>query len=284
MQLLDGKSLSQKILASLRQEVETLSSPPRLDIVLVGSDSASLKYTQMKQKTAADVGITGEIHQFPDSATTEQIISQINQLNKDPQVTALMVQLPLPPQIDRQAVLNAIDPQKDADGLTPQNLGLLFQKDPSALVPATPMGIIKLLEEYQIEFSGKNAVILGRSSIVGIPLFALLTNKNSTVTLCHSHTQELPQIISTADILISAVGKPNFLNSDIVPQNIVLVDVGTNYDQDGHLVGDFDFDSVSSSAAFITPVPGGVGPMTIVSLLQNTVTIYKRSHYENPTI
>ncbi len=284
MQLLDGKSLSQKILADLKDKISQLPSSPRLDIILVGSDLSSLKYTQMKQKTAASIGITGEIHQLPNSATTDQIISQIKKLNKDPQVTGLMVQLPLPPQIDRQAVLNAIDPQKDSDGLTPQNLGLLFQRDASALVPATPKGIIKLLEEYQIEFSGKNAVILGRSTIVGIPLFALLTNKNATVTLCHSHTQELAQIISGADILISAVGKPSFLTSDIVPQNIVLVDVGTNYDQDGHLVGDFDFDSVSPSAAFITPVPGGVGPMTIASLLENTYTIYTRSRHENSTL
>ena len=283
MQILDGKKTSQKILDNLKNQVQKLPSPPRLDIILVGQDEASLKYTQMKQKTAKDTGITGQIHQLTQDSTTQEILKLIKTLNQDPLVTAFMVQLPLPPQIDKSIVLNAINPHKDADGLTATNLGLLFQNNPDAIAPATPKGIISLLEEYQIQLSGKNAVIIGRSPIVGIPLSAMLTAKNATVTLCHSKTQDLSSHLESADIIISAVGKANFLNSDLVPQNIVLVDVGTNF-LDGKLVGDFDYQSLASSTSFITPVPGGVGPMTIASLLQNTLIIYQRSQDENSTL
>lgn len=276
MQILDGKKTSQKILDSLKIEVQSLKTPPRLDIIIVGSDPASQKYVQMKQTKALQVGITGRIHQLDATASTADILSLIKTLNQDLQVTAFMVQLPLPPSVNRSEVLEAIDPNKDADGLTAKNLGLLFQNNPQAIVPATPKGILSLLEEYQIELSGKSAVIIGRSPIVGFPLTALLTAKNATVTLCHSQTQDLASHLESADIIISAVGKANFLNADLVPQGTVLIDVGTNF-LDGKLVGDFDYQSLAPSASFITPVPGGVGPMTIASLLQNTLIIHKRS-------
>ena len=276
MQILDGKKTSQKILDSLKSEIQTLKNPPRLDIIIVGSDPASQKYVQMKQSKAQQVGITGKIHQLDATSSTSDITTLIKSLNQDPEVTAFMLQLPLPSSINRSEVLESIDPNKDADGLTSKNLGLLFQNNPQAIAPATPKGILSLLEEYQIELSGKSAVIIGRSPIVGIPLSALLTAKNATVTLCHSQTQDLSSHLEKADIIISAVGKANFLNADLVPRGAVLIDVGTNF-LDGKLVGDFDYQSLAPSASFITPVPGGVGPMTIASLLQNTLTIYKRS-------
>jgi len=276
MQILDGKKTSQKILDSLKSEIQTLKNPPRLDIIIVGSDPASQKYVQMKQSKAQQVGITGKIHQLDATSSTSDVVTLVKSLNQDPKVTAFMVQLPLPSSINRSEVLESIDLNKDADGLTSKNLGLLFQNNPQAIAPATPKGILSLLEEYQIELSGKSAVIIGRSPIVGIPLSALLTAKNATVTLCHSQTQDLSSHLEKADIIISAVGKANFLNADLVPRGAVLIDVGTNF-LDGKLVGDFDYQSLAPSASFITPVPGGVGPMTIASLLQNTLTIYKRS-------
>jgi len=276
MQILDGKKTSQKTLDSLKAEIQALKTPPRLDIIIVGSDPASQKYVQMKQSKAQQVGITGKIHQLDATSSTSDVVTLVKSLNQDPEVTAFMLQLPLPSSINRSEVLESIDPNKDADGLTSKNLGLLFQNNPQAIAPATPKGILSLLEEYQIELSGKSAVIIGRSPIVGIPLSALLTAKNATVTLCHSQTQDLSSHLEKADIIISAVGKANFLNADLVPRGAVLIDVGTNF-LDGKLVGDFDYQSLASSASFITPVPGGVGPMTIASLLQNTLTIYKRS-------
>lgn len=277
MILLDGKSLSQKIIDGLKEKVSTLSFPPRLDIILVGQDAASLKYVAMKQKKAESIGISGQIIQLPDTATTSQIIHQTNLLNHDPAVSAFMVQLPLPASVDSQKILLAIDPAKDADGLNPINLGKLFTQDPTAIASATPLGILRLLQNYQIDLSGKNAVIIGRSPIVGLPLFALLNNANATVTMCHSHTADLSQICQTADILVSAVGKPKFITSDMVKSGAIVVDVGTHYDQNGQLSGDVDFDAVASRCSYITPVPGGVGPMTIACLLENALTLSKYS-------
>jgi methylenetetrahydrofolate dehydrogenase (NADP+)/methenyltetrahydrofolate cyclohydrolase len=275
MQILDGKTTSQKILDNLTLEIGNLGIKPILDIIIVGSDPSSQKYVTLKQQKAQSIGIGGIVHQLDENSTTDNVLSLIDKLNKDETVTAFMVQLPLPSQIDTQKVLSFINPKKDADGLSPFNLGLLFQKESTGIASATACGIIKLLEEYKIDISGKNAVIVGRSSEVSIPLFALLLGKNTTVTICHSHTENLKDICSKADILISAVGKPKFLNKDFVKEGAVVVDVGFGTDSNGQISGDFDFDEVSRVASFITPVPGGVGPMTIASLLYNTIKIAK---------
>ena len=276
MIILDGKTLSEKILTNLSLEIRNLETKPTLDIIIVGNDPSSQKYVEMKQQKAESIGIGGTIHQLDQNSTTEDILSLVQNLNQNQKVNAFMVQLPLPPQIDTQKVLSQIDPKKDADGLSPFNLGLLFQKKPTGIASATALGIIKLLEEYKININGKNAVIIGRSSEVSIPLFALLMAKNATVTICHTSTQNLKEICANADILISSIGKPKFFGKDFIKQGVVIVDVGFVADPDtGKTTGDFDFDQVAPLSSFITPVPGGVGPMTVASLLFNTVQLAK---------
>lgn len=275
MQILDGKTTSQKIIDSLSLEIRNLDLHPVLDIIIVGSDPSSQKYVALKQQKAQSIGIGGNVHQLDESSTTADVLFLVNKLNNDDSVTAFMIQLPLPSQIDTEKVLASLDPKKDADGLSPFNLGLLFQKESTGIASATACGIIKLLEEYNIDISGKNAVIVGRSSEVSIPLFALLLGKNATVTICHSLTQNLEDICSNADILISAIGKPKFLTKDFIKDGAVIIDVGFGTDENGRVSGDFDFEEVLKTASFITPVPGGVGPMTIASLLFNTVKIAK---------
>jgi len=276
MIILDGKTLSEKILTNLSLEIRNLETKPTLDIIIVGNDPSSQKYVEMKQQKAESIGIGGTIHQLDQNSTTEDILSLVQNLNQNQKVNAFMVQLPLPPQIDTQKVLSQIDPKKDADGLSPFNLGLLFQKKPTGIASATALGIIKLLEEYKININGKNAVIIGRSSEVSIPLFALLMAKNATVTICHTSTQNLKEICANADILISSIGKPKFFGKDFIKEGAVIIDVGFVADPTtGKTTGDFDFDQVAPISSFITPVPGGVGPMTIASLLLNTVNILK---------
>lgn len=276
MILLDGKSLSEKILSNLSLEIRNLKLEINLDIILVGDDPASLKYVELKQTKAQKIGIGGQIHHLKQDSTTTEVLNLVNKLNQDSRVTAFMVQLPLPLQIDTDKVLLSINPQKDADGLNPLNLALLFQKNINAVPSATSLGIVKLLEEYKIDLDGKNAVIVGRSPDVSLPLFAQLMAKNCTVTICHSHTKKLAQICQEADILISAIGKPKFLGAEFVKKNAVVIDVGYATDPNtGKTSGDFDFEQVKDIVSFITPVPGGVGPMTVASLLSNTVKIVK---------
>lgn len=278
MQILNGNTTSQKILENLKSEISKLNLKPNLDIILVGNDPASVKYVELKNKKAESIGINGQIYRLSQDSTTQEIINLICKLNQDPNITGLMVQLPLPSQIDTTQVLMAIDPSKDADGLSPANLGLLFQKKSTAIPSATSFGIMKLLEEYKIDLDGKNAVIIGRSPDVSLPLFAQLMAKNCTVTVCHSHTKDLKNICQNADILISAIGKPNFFGKDYVKPNAVVIDVGFAIDSvTGKVAGDFDFEQVAQVSSFITPVPGGVGPMTIASLLSNTVQIAKNN-------
>ena len=276
MTILDGKSVSQKLLDSLQQEIVQKNLHPKLDIILVGDDPASQKYVELKQKKAESIGIGGQIHKLSPTATTSEVIALINQLNNDPSITGLMVQLPLPSQINTDQVLLSIKPSKDADGLNPINLALLFQKNPLAIPSATSLGIIKLLEEYQIDLSGKNAVIIGRSPDVSLPLFAQLMARNATITICHSYTQDMAKITSQADILVSAIGKPKFLSAEYVKKDAIIIDVGYATDATtGKSTGDFDFEAIKNIASYITPVPGGVGPMTVASLLYNTVQIAK---------
>ncbi len=277
MILLDGKTTSQKILDSLKLEIQNLNLHPVLDIIIVGNNPSSLKYVELKQQKAESIGIGGQIHQLDQNCDTQTVVTLINKLNNDSEVTSLMVQLPLPPQIDTNKVLSAIDIHKDVDGLNPINLALLFQKNNQGISSATSLGIIKLLEEYKIDVDGKNAVIIGRSPDVSLPLFAQLMNQNCTVTICHSHTQNLAQICSQSDILISAIGKPKYLGKEFVKKNAVVIDVGYGIDPNtGKVSGDFDFDQIKDIASFISPVPGGVGPMTVASLLFNTVSVAKK--------
>lgn len=279
MILLDGKTTSQKIIDSLKNEIETLNLKPILDIIIVGHDPSSQKYVAMKQEKSQKIGILGTVHQLNQNSSTEEVLSLVQTLNQDQNVDSFMIQLPLPIQIDTEKVLSAIDPKKDADGLSPFNLGLLFQKKSPSILSATALGIIKLLEEYQIDINGKNAVIIGRSPEVSIPLFAALMSKNATVTICHTATKNLQQICSKADILISSIGKPNFFGPDFIKQGAIVIDVGFVFDSiTGKIVGDFNFEKVAPQTSFITPVPGGVGPMTIASLLFNTVKICKNKN------
>ena len=277
MQILDGKTTSQKIINSLKLEIRNLKLDITLDIILVGDNPASLKYVDLKQNRAKEIGIGGQVHQLDKNCSSQEILTLINKLNNDSSVTGLMVQLPLPSQIDSNQVLLSIDPQKDADGLNPLNLALLFDKNSQAIPSATSLGIIKLLKEYKIDLDGKNAVIVGRSPDVSLPLFAQLMAKNCTVTICHSHTKNLAKICREADILISAVGKPKLLGREFVKKDAVIIDVGFGVDpQTGKVSGDFNFDQIKDIAGFISPVPGGVGPMTVASLLYNTVSIAKK--------
>ena len=278
MQILNGQKLSQKILETLKTSIKKKQANIKLDIILVGSDPASQKYIEMKQKKAKKVGIKTQVHDLPDNTTTQTILRLVNNLNQDPSTTAIMVQLPLPKHLNKLEILNSINPDKDADGLTATNLGLLFQQNSTAIIPATALGIIKLLKSYKIPLSGKNAVIIGRSLEVGLPLLALLNAKNCTCTLCHSYTKNLVDICQKADILISAVGKPNFITANHIKNDAVVIDIGINKDTEtSKLIGDVDFKSVSDKCSFITPVPGGVGPMTIAMLLSNVFKIWQNN-------
>jgi len=269
MILLDGQSLSQKIYPELKSAFSHFSSPPRLDIILIGDDPASLKYTALKQKIGQTLGVKVDIHPLASSTNTVTALNLVHRFNQDPGSSGIIVQLPLPSQLNTASILNAIDPKKDVDGLSATNLGLLFQNSPKAIVSATPMAIVKLLEAYQIPLSGKNAVIIGRSSVVGLPLLALLKNLDATVTLCHSKTENLASICRQADILISATNHPALVTADFVKDGAVVVDVG--YPQ-----ADVDFASVSPRCSYISPVPGGVGPLTIASLFQNLLTVCQK--------
>lgn len=282
MEILDGKLLSQKILDEISQEVVDIKRQgkriPRLDMILVGDDFGSIKYVQMKEKTARDVGIEGVVHHLENSVNTLDIVNLVDSLDKDPEVDGYMVQLPLPDHINTNLVLDAIDARKDVDGLSPVNLGKLFQKDQSAILPATPLGIVKLLNEYNIKIFGKHVVILGASTIIGIPLEAMLLEKKATVTLCNAHTVDIQEISKTADILVCATGNALLVNSNFLKPECVVIDVGSNrHPETGKLVGDVDWDSVKGIPSYITPVPGGVGPMTIASLMLNLMTCYKKN-------
>jgi len=282
MEILDGKTLSQNILEDISQEVAELKrdgrKTPRLDMVLVGDNFGSIKYVQMKEKAAQDIGIKSVIHRLDNSANTLDIVNIVDSLDKDPEVDGYMVQLPLPDHINTNLVLEAIDPRKDVDGLSPVNLGKLFQKDSSAIVSATPLGIMKLLEEYNIKIFGKHVVILGASTIVGIPLEAMLLEKNATVTLCNIHTVDIEEKAKQADILISATGKPFLVKKNFLKPGAVVIDVGSSkHPETGKIVGDVDWESVYGIPSYITPVPGGVGPMTIASLMLNLMTCYKKN-------
>lgn len=274
-QIIDGKLVSKKILENLSDEILFLAQKPCLAVIIVGNDSASKIYVNLKKKKALELGIESIVVEMPETVSQEELLEKIEQLNNDKKVNAILVQLPLPQHIDTKIILEKITPLKDVDCFHPYNTGHIAAGTKPYVYPCTPKGIIRLLEYYNIPVEGKHAVVIGRSNIVGRPLAQMLLNENATVTICHSRTKNLEEITKTADILISAVGQRNLIKANMVKDGVVVIDVGMNRNEDNKLCGDVDFYNVEKKASFITPVPGGVGPMTICSLMQNTFDLYK---------
>ena len=285
MQLIDGKALAQKIKLDIAQKVQSHiqagNRSPHLAAVLVGEDPASNIYVKNKVKSCEEVGFQSTLIRRPASITEDELLSIIHSLNEDPLIDGFIVQLPLPQHINEEVVTMAIHPSKDVDGFHPENFGRMAQ-GMNCYLPATPCGIIEMLKAYQIETSGKKAVVVGRSNIVGTPMSILLSRKgpqgDATVTLCHSKTTDLKEFTKEADILIAAIGRSNFITGDMVKEGAVVIDVGMNR-IDKKLSGDVHFESVASKTSYITPVPGGVGPMTVVSLLLNTLKAARKEIY-----
>ncbi|MCL9819898.1 bifunctional methylenetetrahydrofolate dehydrogenase/methenyltetrahydrofolate cyclohydrolase FolD [Helicobacter colisuis] len=277
MQILDGKALALEIQQTIKQEVQELSKQqitPGLAVILVGDDPASQSYVNMKAKACSQTGIYSTTHKMPESITEEALLQTISMMNENPNIDGILVQLPLPKHINTTAILEAISPKKDVDGFHPFNMGRVFT-NLDGFIPATPMGVITLLEHYKIPIEGKNVVIVGASNIVGKPLGALFLNKNATITLCHIYTQNLANHTKNADIICVGVGKPNLITQDMVKEGAIVVDIGITRLENGKIVGDVDYDNAAPKCSYITPVPGGVGPMTIASLLQNTIKAAK---------
>ena len=276
--ILDGKKLSLILQEDLKEKINKLSNSPNLTVVMVGEDKASKIYVKNKEKIAKKMGIDTNTIYLNSETTTDELLSIIERLNKDKSVNGILVQLPLPKHIDENLVLEKISPLKDVDGFHPKNLGKLMINNAS-MIPCTPLGIIKLLDFYNIDLEGKNVVILGRSNIVGKPMLHLLLQKNATVTITHSYTKNLKDITKKADILIVAIGKSNFITKEYIIDNAIIVDVGINR-VDNKIMGDVDFNSVKDKVSFITPVPGGVGPLTITMLMYQTYIAYLNQNKE----
>ena len=282
MTILDGKALSNKIKDEVTVEVKSLQEKnitPGLAVVLVGQDPASAAYVNMKEKACEAVGIYSIAHKMPDTISQEKILEIIYMMNKNPNIDGILVQLPLPPHIDETVILEAIDPQKDVDGFHPYNVGRVVA-GLDGFVPATPFGVMKLLEEYNIDPKGKDVCVVGASNIVGKPMATLLLNANATVDVTHIYTKDLKAHTSKADIICVGAGVVNLIKEDMVKEGAIIVDIGINRLDNGKLVGDVDFDAVAPKCSYITPVPGGVGPMTIAMLLQNTIKAAKQRKIE----
>lgn len=277
MQILDGKSAAKQSRQNTAKEVAELKAKGKevsLAVVLVGDDPASATYVASKERACEAVGIRSITHRLSANTSQNELLALINVLNKDEGIDGILVQLPLPKHIDENAITQAIAPQKDVDGFGAASVGRLWS-GLAGFVPCTPLGVMQLLSLYDIDLTGLNAVVLGRSNIVGKPMAALLLAANATVTIAHSRTKNLKQICQNADILVVAIGKPEFVKADMIKQGAVVIDVGINRTQSGKLVGDVAFDEVASKTSYITPVPGGVGPMTIAMLLKNTLAAAK---------
>jgi methylenetetrahydrofolate dehydrogenase (NADP+)/methenyltetrahydrofolate cyclohydrolase len=266
--ILDGKAVSEKRLELLKEDISESGLYPRLATVIVGGDPASQMYVRMKHRACEQVGIGSVGIEIPGNATTQKVLETITRLNEDPEINGILVQLPLPKQIDTDRIVSAVRIEKDVDGFHPTSLGLLMSGKPG-FTPCTPTGIMTILREYKIPVAGALAVVAGRSIDVGRPMAALLTNADATVTICHSRTKDMPAELKRADIIVSAIGKAHFITADMVKPGAVVIDVGINQ-LAGKLVGDVDFEAVKEIASAITPVPGGVGPMTIATLMENT--------------
>ncbi len=269
MKIIDGKALAVKLRAQLKEKIEQLDNKPGLAVVLVGEDSASQIYVRNKIKACEELGIRSYSYHLPESIDQKSVETLLDELSSDANVNGILLQLPLPKHLNQEEVMSHISVEKDVDGFSPENLGLLaLHKE--RMVACTPLGVMKLLESEGIALEGKRAVVLGRSDTVGKPMAMLLLNASATVTVCHSKTQNLKEICKNADILISAIGKAKFVTADMVKVGAVVIDVGMNRDENGKLCGDVDFEGVKDKTSYITPVPGGVGPMTITMLMYNT--------------
>lgn len=277
--LIDGKTLAQQVRERLAKESAELLGrtgiKPGLATILVGDDPASHLYVKNKQKASEAAGIYIDDHKLPASTTQAELLALIGKMNVDPKIHGILVQLPLPKQIDSKTILEAVSPDKDADGFHPYNFGRLVAGHP-VFEACTPKGVVKMIESTGVTIEGKRAVVLGRSNIVGKPLALMLLQRNATVTICHSKTRDLPAVCREAELMLVAIGKAKFVTADMVREGAVVIDVGTNRLPDGKVVGDVDFEPVSQKAGWISPVPGGVGPMTIAMLLENTVESAKR--------
>jgi methylenetetrahydrofolate dehydrogenase (NADP+) / methenyltetrahydrofolate cyclohydrolase len=273
-EIIDGKKVSQHIREEVAREVEKLKNAtgttPGLAAVLVGDNPASEIYVRNKRKACEQAGIYSEEYRLSKETTQNELLSLIDKLNNNKKIHGILVQLPLPEQIDSTKILRSVSPSKDVDGFHPENVGLLVEGNPR-FISCTPNGIMKMLDFYNIEIKGKEAVVVGRSNIVGKPTAILLLHQHATVTICHSRTTRLDEVTRRADILVAAIGRPNFITEDMVKEGVVVIDVGINRNEEGKLIGDVDFEKVKEKASYITPVPGGVGPMTIAMLLWNTL-------------
>ena len=282
--ILDGKQLSQELKDEMRQEVEALAQKygrrPCLMVVIVGNNPASQSYVRGKIKATEYVGFDGSLVSLPEDVTEDALIAEIERLNQDEQVDGILVQLPLPKHISEDRVIAAISPEKDVDGFHATNVARLWLNQP-CIVPCTPKGVIVMLDRAGIEITGKNAVVVGRSNIVGKPVAKLLLDRNATVTIAHSRTKNLKEVCRQADILVAAVGRPQMLTADYIKPGAAVIDVGINRLEDGRLVGDVDFEGAKAIAGAITPVPGGVGPMTITMLMRNTIECFLRRMNNN---
>lgn len=275
--LISGKEVSAKVKAEVREETAELVKKgikPGLAVVIVGNDPASRVYVNSKKKACEEVGFSSFEYALPEETTQEELLELVEKLNNDDSVDGILCQLPLPEQIDENAVINAIKPDKDVDAFHPFNVGKIMIGD-FAFLPCTPAGVMELIDSTVVDISGKSCVVIGRSNIVGKPMSMLLLHRNGTVTICHSRTKNLSEICAGADILVAAVGKANFVTADMVKEGAIVIDVGMNRLENGKLCGDVDFENVEKKAGYITPVPGGVGPMTIAMLMKNTLTAAK---------
>lgn len=279
MTVLDGKAIAKKVRAEVKERAEAFASAhgrkPGLHVVLVGDDPASQVYVKMKERAAGKAGLEGKVHRLPGDTSQADLEGLVSKLNADPVIDGILVQLPLPDGLDAQPVIDAIDVGKDVDGLTPMNAGLLQEGRPG-LQPCTPSGCMRLIAETGVELSGKRALVIGRSALVGKPIALMLLAANATVTIAHSRTADLEARVRESDVVIAAVGRPEIVRGEWVKQGAVVIDVGINRSDDGNLIGDVEYATAAENAAWITPVPGGVGPMTIAMLLSNTVTAAER--------
>ncbi|HDD6183269.1 TPA: bifunctional methylenetetrahydrofolate dehydrogenase/methenyltetrahydrofolate cyclohydrolase FolD [Staphylococcus aureus] len=275
--ILDGKQIAKDYRQGLQDQVEALKEKgftPKLSVILVGNDGASQSYVRSKKKAAEKIGMLSEIVHLEETATEEEVLNELNRLNNDDSVSGILVQVPLPKQVSEQKILEAINPEKDVDGFHPINIGKLYI-DEQTFVPCTPLGITEILKHADIDLEGKNAVVIGRSHIVGQPVSKLLLQKNASVTILHSRSKDMASYLKDADVIVSAVGKPGLVTKDVVKEGAVIIDVGNTPDENGKLKGDVDYDAVKEIAGAITPVPGGVGPLTITMVLNNTLLAEK---------
>ncbi|MDK4429512.1 bifunctional methylenetetrahydrofolate dehydrogenase/methenyltetrahydrofolate cyclohydrolase [Enterococcus faecalis] len=276
--VINGRELADQMQAEIQKDVEKMTQQdiqPGLVVLLVGENPASQTYVRNKERAAAKIGILSKVEKLPETISEEELLAEIDKYNQDSRFHGILVQLPLPKHIDEEKILLAIDPKKDVDGFHPMNLGRLFVGKPE-MIPCTPYGIMKMFEAYDIDLTGKRAVVIGRSNIVGKPMAQLLLMKNATVTIAHSKTEHLAEVAKEADILVVAIGRGHFVSKEFVKPGAVVIDVGMNRNQEGKLIGDVAFDEVSEIASYITPVPKGVGPMTITMLMYQTVEAAKK--------